>query len=301
MGNIVTKEQQHGQKVQIHYCDWGNGKPVVLIHGWPSTSQMWEYQLAEIAEAGFRAIAYDRRGFGRSSVPFDSYGYDVLASDLNELLTQLDLHEVTLVGFSMGGGEVVRYLVKYGTDRIEKVVLVSSVTPYLEKTTDNPEGVPRAVFEGIIDGLKSDRAAFLDAFGKSFFGVGFLSHPASDAFLHNFWALSMSSSAHATLETAKAFSFTDFREDLKAVTIPTLIIHGDGDKTVPIEASSERTAKLIPHAQYLVYGGAPHGLWFTHKEQFNADLLAFIRDGIVPQEPTVDFTQPLGNFPGLSY
>lgn len=301
MGSIETQEEQHGQKVQIHYCDWGSGKPVVLIHGWPSTSQMWEYQLGVLAKSGFRAIAYDRRGFGRSSVPFDSYSYDVLASDLNELLTQLDLRGVTLVGFSMGGGEVVRYLSKYGPERIEKIVLVSAVTPFMEKTEDNPEGLPREVFEGIIDGLKNDRAGFLESFGKSFFGVGLLSHPVSDAFLHNFWALSMGSSAHATIETAKAFAFTDFREDLKSVTVPTLIIHGDGDKTVPIEASGERTAKLIPHAQYLIYGGAPHGLWYTHKEQFNADLISFIHDGVVNQEPDVDYTQPMGNFPGLSY
>jgi len=285
MGIIETKEDQHGQKVSLHYCDWGTGKPVVLIHGWPSTSQMWEYQLTELAEAGHRVIAYDRRGFGRSSVPFQSYNYDVLASDLNEIMEQLDLQDATLVGFSMGGGEVVRYLSRYGSQRVGRIVLMSSVTPFLAKTEDNPDGVPVEVFEKIIEGLKNDRPGFLDSFGKDFFGVNFLNHPVSDPFLQHFRTLSTLSSAHATLECAVAFAYTDFREDLKSITVPTLIIHGDADKTVPIEVSGERTAKAIPHAQYVVYSGAPHGLWYTHKEQINADLLAFINSGVVDSEP----------------
>ena len=278
MGIIETKEEQQGQKVKIHYCDWGTGNPIVLIHGWPSTSQMWEYQLAELAEAGHRVIAYDRRGFGRSSVPFKAYNYDDLASDLNEVMTQLDLKNVTLVGFSMGGGEVVRYLSQYGTDRVARAVLISSVTPYLAKGENNPDGAPVEVFEKIIDGLKKDRPGFLDSFGKDFFGVGMLSHPVSDPFLQFFRTLSTLSSSHATIQTAAAFAYTDFREDLKAVTVPTLIIHGDGDKTVPIEVSGDRTAKMIPHAQYKVYSGAPHGLWYTNKDELNADLLAFIEN-----------------------
>lgn len=276
MGTIETKDSQNGQKVKIHYCDWGSGKPVILIHGWPSTSQMWEYQLAELAQAGFRAIAYDRRGFGRSSVPFKAYDYDTLASDLNALIEALDLNEVTLVGFSMGGGEVVRYLSRYGAARISKVVLMSSVTPYLAQTPDNPDGVPQEVFDQITEGLKKDRPGFLETFGKQFFGVSMLKHPVSDAFLQHFRTLSTLSSAHATLECAAAFAHTDFRMDMSAVTVPTLIIHGDADLTVPIEASGNRTAAAIPHAQYLVYEGAPHGLWYTHKDRINADLIAFM-------------------------
>lgn len=284
MGTIETKDMQHGQAVKIHYCDWGEGQPVVLIHGWPSTSQMWEYQLGPLAEAGLRVIAYDRRGFGRSSVPFKAYDYDALAGDLNALLEELDLNGVTLVGFSMGGGEVARYLSRYGSARVSKVVLISSVLPYLAKGPDNPEGVPTDIFEGITEGIKKDRPGFLSAFGKMFFGVNLLNHPVSEEFMTHFRTLSSLSSAHATLECAAAFAYTDFRQDLAAITVPTLIIHGDSDKTVPIEASSDRTARALPHAQYVVYEGAPHGLWYTHKDQLNADLLDFIRNGSIRSE-----------------
>jgi pimeloyl-ACP methyl ester carboxylesterase len=277
MGFIETKDVQNGEAVKLHYCDFGTGKPVILIHGWPSTSQMWEYQLAPLAEAGLRVIAYDRRGFGRSSVPFQAYGYDALASDLNEIIEGLNLSSVTLVGFSMGGGEVVRYLSHYGSSRVEKIVLMSAVTPCLAQSDDNPDGVPADVFEGMAKALKDDRPGFLEAFGKQFFGVNMLSHPVSEAFLQHFRTLSTLSSAHATLECAASFAYTDFRDDLAAIEVPTLIIHGDNDKTVPIEISGDLTAKAIPHAQYLVYGGASHGLWYTHKEQINADLISFIK------------------------
>ena len=297
MGFIETKDVQNGEAVKLHYCDFGTGKPVILIHGWPSTSQMWEYQLAPLAEAGLRVIAYDRRGFGRSSVPFQAYGYDALAADLNEIIEQLDLNGVTLVGFSMGGGEVVRYLSRYGSARVAKIVLMSAVTPYLSQADDNPDGVPVEVFEGMAKGLKDDRPGFLEAFGKQFFGVNMLSHPVSDAFLQHFRTLSTLSSAHATLECAASFAYTDFRKDLAAVEVPTLIIHGDADKTVPIEISGNLTAEAIPHAQYLVYGGAPHGLWYTHKEQINADLLAFINGTTILAAD--DVTVDRGNFPGL--
>ncbi len=283
MGTIETKDSQNGQTVKIHYCDWGSGQPVVLIHGWPSTSQMWEYQLGPLAEAGLRVIAYDRRGFGRSSVPFKAYDYDALASDLHALLEELDLSGVTLVGFSMGGGEVARYLSRYGTARVSKVVLISSVLPYLAKGEDNPDGVPTEVFDQISEGIKKDRPGFLGTFGKQFFGINLLNHPVSDEFMMHFRTLSSLSSAHATLECAAAFAYTDFRKDLPAITVPTLIIHGDSDKTVPIEASSDRTARALPHAQYVVYDGAPHGLWYTHRDRLNADLLEFIRNGKVQE------------------
>ncbi len=282
MDFIETKDIQHGEAVKLHYCDFGSGKPVILIHGWPSTSQMWEYQLAELATAGLRVIAYDRRGFGRSSVPFRAYDYDSLAADLAEIIEQLNLNEVTLVGFSMGGGEVVRYLSRYGSDRVSKIVLLAAVTPFLCQTEDNPDGVPAEVFEGMMKGIKDDRPGFLETFGKQFFGVNMLHHPVSDAFLQHFRTLSTLSSSHATLECAAAFAYTDFRDDLEAVTVPTLIIHGDADKTVPIEVSGQLTAEALPHAQYLVYAGAPHGLWYTHKEQLNADLISFIKGPHAP-------------------
>jgi pimeloyl-ACP methyl ester carboxylesterase len=276
METIDTKDKQNSQKVKLHYSDWGTGTPVILIHGWPSTSQMWEYQQAALVEAGFRVIAYDRRGFGRSSVPYKAYDYDTLAADLNAVIEELDLNEVVLAGFSMGGGEVVRYLSRYGAKRISKVLLIGAVTPFLHQTPDNPQGVPTDFFEGMLNSIKQDRAAFLENFGKDFFGVGMLSHPVSDAYLDYFHKLSMLSSGHATLECASAFSFTDFRMDLPAVTVPTLIIHGDADKIVPIQISGDLTAKVIPHARYVVYEGAPHGLFFTHKDRLNADMIAFI-------------------------
>ena len=299
MGFIETNDEQNGEKVKIHYCDWGTGDPVLFIHGWPSTSQMWEYQLAEFAKAGKRVIAYDRRGFGRSSVPFQAYDYDALAADLAAVIEQLDLRNVTLVGFSMGGGEVVRYLNRYGTDRIARVALIGAVTPFLAKTSDNPDGVPTEVFDKITEELMKDRPGFLDTFGKQFFGVSLINHPVSDAFLQHFRTLASLSSAHATLECAAAFAYTDFRDDMQAVTVPCLIIHGDADKTVPIEASGDRSAKMLPHAQYVVYEGAPHGLWYTHKDQLNADLLAFINGTLATDTAPEPLNIPTGNFPGL--
>lgn len=281
MGTIETNDKQHGQKVKLHYYDWGEGKPVVLIHGWPSTAQMWEYQMPELANAGYRVVAYDRRGYGRSSVPYKAYDYDSLAADLHAVLETLDLNDVTLVGFSMGGGEVVRYLSRYGRDRISRAVLIGSVTPFLHKAPDNPNGVPTDFFEGMLGQLKSDRAAFLESFGKDFFGVSMLSHPVSEPYLRYFHTLSMMSSGHATVECASAFAFTDFRLDLPAVTVPTLVIHGDADKIVPIEISGRLTSQAIPHAQFIVYEGAPHGLFFTHKERLNADLIAFIGEPLL--------------------
>lgn len=274
---IETQDLQHGQPVRIHYTDFGQGKPVILIHGWPSTHLMWEYQTAELAGAGLRVIAYDRRGFGLSSVPWKAYDYDSLASDLNELIEQLHLKEVTLVGFSMGGGEVVRYLSKYGDSKIARIVLVGAVPPCLGHKDDNPGGVPNDVFEGMLKGLKHDRAGFLAEFGKNFFGVGDPGISVSEPYLQHFRTLSTLSSPHATLECVESFAFTDFRPDLPAIKVPTLIIHGDSDKIVPIELSGALMAKALPEAKLEVYEGGPHGLFYTHREQLNADLLAFIR------------------------
>ncbi len=261
----------------LYYEDWGSGKPVVFIHGWPLSHEMWEYQLTDLPKHGLRCIAYDRRGFGKSSKTWAGYDYDTLAGDLKAVLDELDLKDVTLVGFSMGGGEVARYFGLYGGERISKVVLISSVLPYLLKTNDNPDGVDPEVFTKITDKLKDNRTDFLEGFGKQFFGVGVISHPVSEAYLQ--WNLTLASlgSPKATLDCARSFSETDFRQDVKKINVPALIIHGDSDKTVPIQSSSDQTAKILTNADYIVYEGAPHGLYFTERKRLNEDLLSFIR------------------------
>lgn len=277
MNYIKSKNSVTGEEIKISYKDYGNGKPVVLIHGWPVSKEMWEYQLDDLIGAGLRCIKYDRRGFGKSDKPWDGYDYDALADDLKAVLDELDLEDVTLVGFSMGGGEVARYFSRHGGARVSKVVLISSVLPYMLKTDDNPDGVDGSVFEKIMEGLKEDRMGFLDGFAKDFFGVSFMSKPVSAPFLEYFRMLAGKASGRSTQECAKAFSQTDFRDDVSYITVPTLIIHGDADKTVPIEASSDRLEHMIANSQYLIYEGAPHGLFYTHKEKLNKDLITFIQ------------------------
>ncbi|MFD1143347.1 alpha/beta fold hydrolase [Larkinella insperata] len=276
MSYIQAGTAANGEPVNLFYQDWGTGNPVVLIHGWPLSHEMWEYQLTELPKHGLRCIAYDRRGFGKSSKPWDGYDYDTLAADLKAVLDELDLNNVTLVGFSMGGGEVVRYLSRYGSDRIAKIVLVSAVTPFMLKTDDNQDGVDPSVFDDMLEKIQADRADFLATFGKQFYGVNLLSHPVSDSHLRRDQMLALLGSPRATIECAKAFSGTDFRSDVAAINVPTLIIHGDSDATVPFEASGQKTHALIPQSQLLVYEGEPHGLFFTQKDQLNEDLLAFI-------------------------
>ena len=273
---ITTTDTTTGEEIKIAYSDYGQGKPVILLHGWPLSREMWEYQLNDMVTAGLRVIKYDRRGFGKSSKPWDGYDYDSLTEDLKAIIDQLDLREVTLVGFSMGGGEVARYLGRYGSDRIAKVVLISSVTPFLAKTADNPDGVDESVFADMMEQMQEDRIGFLDDFGKKFFGVNVISHPVSTPLLEYYRMLASFASARSTQQCAMSFAQTDFREDLKRINVPTLIIHGDADKTVPIEASSDRTAKMIAGSQYLIYDGAPHGLFYTHREKLNSDLISFI-------------------------
>lgn len=279
MKSILKKDAQTGEEVSIAYNDYGSGRPVVLIHGWPLSKEMWEYQISELVYANLRVIAYDRRGFGHSAKPWDHYDYDTLADDLNALIEQLDLRDAVLVGFSMGGGEVVRYLSRYGSDRIAKVVLVAAVTPYLAQTPDNPEGVDQSVFTGMLQQIKEDRIGFLDDFGKMFFGVNLVNRPVSTPLLEYYRMLASVASPRATEQCVLSFSQTDFRPDLPQVTVPTLIIHGDADKTVPIKVSGAQTAALIPGSQYVVYEGAPHGLFYTHKERLNQDLIKFITAG----------------------
>lgn len=220
-------------RTSLFYNDWGSGKPVVLIHGWPLHSDMWEYRSVFLASHGLRVIAYDRRGFGRSSQPWNGYDYDTLFDDLKAVMDRLDLKDATLVGFSMGGGEVARYLGRHGSDRVAKSVLVSAVTPYLPRTDDNPDGVERGTFDQMIEGLRTDRPSFLAGFGQKFFGAGMLNFGVTNEIQQ--WALMMAltGSPKATLDCVRAFSKTDFRRDLTAIKVPILVIHGGSDSTVP--------------------------------------------------------------------
>lgn len=273
---IDAGRDDNGTAIQLHYQDLGSGKPVVLIHGWPLSGASWEHQLSELPKHGLRVVAYDRRGFGASSKPWSGYDYDHFADDLKAVLDTLDLNDVTLVGFSMGGGEVARYMSRHSGARVSRCVFVAAVPPYLLKTEDNPEGVPGEVFEEMKAGILKDRPAFLADFCKKFYNVGLISKPVSEQTL--WWSASLAypASPKATLDCVDAFSRTDFREDLKSVTVPTLIIHGSDDQTVPPAVSAARTAKLLPEAHYKVYEGAPHGLNVTHKDELNADLVRFI-------------------------
>lgn len=259
--------------------DWGSGRPVVLIHGWPLDGDMWEYQAPDLVAAGFRVVTYDRRGFGRSDQPAGGYDYDTLADDLKAVIEALDLDDVTLVGFSMGGGEVARYLSRHGAGRIAGAVLIGAVTPYLGAAPDNPDGVPASVFADMIEGLKTDRPGFLAAFGKQFYGAGMLNFQVSSELLAWTRQVAMLASPIATLACVASFSQTDFRADMAAFTVPTLILHGGADTIVPIDKSADITTRMIPDAFYRIYEGAPHGLFFTDKHRLNPDLIAFLRGG----------------------
>lgn len=276
MPYLKTNSTTKTNAINIYYQEYGAGKPVIFIHGWPLNHEMWEYQFNELPKHKIRCIAYDRRGFGKSDRPFEGYDYNTFADDLNELIIQLNLTQVVLVGFSMGGGEIARYIGKYGNDKIEKVVFISSVTPFRLKTTDNPEGTEKEKFQETINALMADRPAFLTDFGKRFFGVDLMNQPVSKSILEWNQLLCLNSSSIATIECVRAFSETDFRDDLEKITVPVLIIHGNDDNIVPIKASGDKTAALIPNAKYIVYDDAPHGLFITEKENLNKDLFSFI-------------------------
>jgi len=273
---IETTPDALGNSVNLFYTDLGRGKPVVFIHGWPLNHAMWEYQLAELPKHNLRCIAYDRRGFGMSDYPWEKYDYDTFADDLKALLDQLHLTEVTLVGFSMGGGEIARYIGKYGNDKISKVVLISAVTPFMLKTDDNPEGVDKEVFDEMVENIDKDRPAFLEEFGKKFYGVSLFNEAVSEPTLAWNQSVCLMSSHKATVACVRAFSETDFRSDLAMINVPMLIIHGDDDKIVPIEVSGNRTSMMLPNAKYIVYEDAPHGLFITEKDKLNMDLIDFI-------------------------
>jgi non-heme chloroperoxidase len=262
----------------LYYKDWGRGDPVVLLHGWPLTADTWDAAAMKLVEAGHRCIFPDRRGFGRSEQPWDGYDYDTFADDVAAVLDDAGVKEkVALVGFSMGGGEVARFLTKQGKDRVSKAVLASSVVPHVAQSDDNPNGVPEDKLEEMTHQMKTDRAAFMQTFFKTFFGVGMVTSPVSDAVLMNAWRQAMMAGLRPTLAAAKAFAYTDFRPDLKSFEgIPTLCIHGTADKTVPIEATGEVVAAEVPSARLIKYDGSPHGLFATDKDRFCDDLVAFL-------------------------
>ena len=260
----------------IYYRDWGTGTPVVLIHGWPLSSDMWDKHANYLAENGLRVITYDRRGFGRSGSPWNGYDYDTFAADLNVVMETLDLKEAALVGFSMGGGEVVRYLSRYGASRVKKAVLISAVPPFLLKTPDNPDGIDGQMFDDIAANLRKDRPAFLKTFGSQFYGRTVLKHTVSEAILEWNQSMALTASLRSTLASARAWATTDFRDEMKGIEIPFLVIHGTGDDTVPIDISGRKSAKILPHATLIEYDGEPHGLFLTSSDRLKKDLLQFI-------------------------
>ncbi len=261
---------------KLYVKDWGSGRPVILMHGWPLSADSWDDQAMALADAGYRAIAYDRRGFGRSSQPWRGYDYDTLADDLARVIEQTGAVDATLVGFSMAGGEVARYMSRHGGKSVIKAALISSVVPYMLKTPDNPDGTEQEQFDKIAQGIKEDRAKFFAGFFKDFFGVNIISHPVSEQVVDWARATAMLASLKATLECAKSFSTTDFRPDLPAFCVPTLIIHGTDDKTVPIDAAGGAAARGIAQSTLVEYEGAPHGLFVTHKDRLTNDLLNFV-------------------------
>ncbi|RPD50363.1 alpha/beta hydrolase [Hymenobacter sediminis] len=281
MSYIKVGQDANGNDVKLHYTDQGTGNPIVLIHGWPATYEMWEYQLAELPKHGNRVVAYTRRGFGNSSKTWEGNDYDTFADDLNAVLETLDLQNVTLVGFSMGGGEVARYMSRYNGARVARVAFVSAVTPFLLKTDDNPDGADKSVFDDMVENIRKDRFDFLQSFGKKFFGVGVISHPVSQATLDWMQSMCQLASPRATEQCVYAFAATDFRQDLATLKVPTLVIHGSSDDTVPAKNSGERMTQYVPHAQFVEYSGAPHGLFITEKDRLNRDLLAFVTGGKV--------------------
>jgi len=276
--NYINVGKENSGNIDIYYEDHGTGKPVVLIHGWPLSGASWEKQVPVLLDAGYRVISYDRRGFGNSSKPTSGYDYDIFAEDLNKLMLKLDLHNAMLVGFSMGGGEVARYLGKYGSKRVERVVFLSSVPPFLLKTPDNPSGVDKSVFDGIKKAITTDRLAFLSKFFSDFYNVDVLGGKrVSNQVVQFSWNVATGASPKGTLDCVQAW-LTDFRKDLTRIDVPTLIIQGDADRILPIDATGRRLHEAIKGSRYVEIKDGPHGIIWTHSEEVNRELLAFSRE-----------------------
>lgn len=264
--------------VNIYVKDWdGGGRPVILLHGWALSADSWDDQATALATAGYRVIAYDRRGFGRSEQPWNGYDYDSLTDDLATVIEVTGVTDATIVGFSMGGGEVARYMSRHGGKNVVQAGLIASVVPFMLKTDDNPDGTDQSVFDDMTQQMKEDRAKFFASFYKDFYGVGFITQPVSDEVIEHSWIVTLQAGLKPTLECAKSFSSTDFRPDLSAFNVPTLIIHGTSDKTVPIDAAGRAAAKGIANSHLIEYDGAPHGILATNKQQVTNDLLAFLK------------------------
>ncbi|RKE36956.1 pimeloyl-ACP methyl ester carboxylesterase [Paraburkholderia sp. BL23I1N1] len=272
MPHFTTTDGTH-----LYYKDWGTGQPVVLVSGWLVSGDMWEYQAQFLAANGFRVITYDRRGFGRSSQPWSGYDYDTMTNDLSELIESLDLNDMVLAGYSMGGGEVARYIGTRGSRRVAKVVLLSSITPLLIRREDNPDGVPPEVFDGLRAGVMNDRADFLVRFGRVFTGAEQQESVVSKAMLDWTFGMAIQASIKATYDCIATFSETDLRADLRKFDVPTLLIQGGADPVVPINLSGDVSAALIPGAKYTVYEGGYHALYYTHKDRLNQDILEFAK------------------------
>ena len=274
--SYVTVGKENSGNVELYYEDHGSGKPVVLIHGYPLSGASWEKQVPVLLDAGYRVITYDRRGFGKSSQPTTGYNYDTFAEDLHKLIARLKLSDFTLVGFSMGGGEVARYLGKYGSKGVSKAVIISGVPPYLLKTADNPEGVDDSVFAGIEKAVAADRYAFFTEFFKNFYNTDLLlGKRVSEQAVQASWNIACSASATASLACVPTWH-EDFREDIASVDVPTLVMQGDADRILPITATGLRTAKLIKGVRQLVMKDGPHCITWTHAEEVNAELLSFL-------------------------
>jgi len=279
----VTVGKENSGNIDLYYEDHGSGKPIVLIHGYPLSGASWEKQLPGLLAAGYRVITYDRRGFGRSSQPTTGYNYDTFADDLRKLVLQLELNDFVLAGFSMGGGEVARYMGRFGSKGVTHAVFISSVPPFLLKTADNPEGVEGAIFEGIQDAVAYDRYAFFTGFFQNFYNTDLLlGKRVSEQAVQASWNIAAGASATASLACVPTWH-EDFRKDLARVDVPTLVIHGDADRIVPIAASGQRTASLIPGAHLVVVKDGPHCITWTHAEEVNRALKAFLGAGHVKQ------------------
>ena len=272
----VTVGQENSGTIDLSYEDHGSGKPVVLIHGYPLSGRSWERQTLALLREGYRVVTYDRRGFGESSQPTTGYNYDTFAEDLDKLITKLDLHDIALVGFSMGGGEVARYIGMYGTGRVSRAAIISGITPYLLKTADNPGPLDRATVQGIQGAIAKDRLAFLTGWNQNFYNLDtLLGKRISEEVVRDSWSVAAGASPKATIDCPATW-LTDFRNDLSQFKVPTLVMHGDADRVLPILATATRTHEAVKGSKMIVIEGAPHGMLATHADEVNQALIGFL-------------------------